>query len=160
MAALLEALPELRYLRTITTRPMRPGEENSHEYEFVTPKEYEQRKSHSSHWDETEYNGFYYGANAEESQHLLAQGVYVVCSVAPSQKILNEMLDVYGPRLVTVWIDTPQHVARERIAADSSRSARQEDDRLKSSFAYTFIPTGNLESDKSAFISMVAGIIA
>lgn len=54
VAGALEQMPELTYLRTVTTRPMRSGEETSHEYTFVTQQEYEARRRASKEWDHTE----------------------------------------------------------------------------------------------------------
>jgi guanylate kinase len=159
VAALLQSRPDLSYLRTITTRQMRAGEEHSHEYEFVSLEEYNRRKQGSARWDETQYQDNYYGADAGKSIEQLAKGTNVICSIAPSQAILEQMEQVYQTKLVTIWVDTPSQVAQQRIKDDAQRRARQEDSALKSNFDHIFKPTGNLEADKDAFISLVADIL-
>lgn len=61
----LENSTNFIYLKTLTTRPQRQGEEDSLEYEFVTNSDYDEARSHSELWDHTEYKGFKYGADVE-----------------------------------------------------------------------------------------------
>lgn len=158
IAATLRGIPELRYLRTITTRPRRDGEDHSHEYEFVNPTEYAERRLHSAHWDETSYHGYVYGADIDQSLHLLANGTNIICAVAPSRPIIEQMFTVYGKQ-PTIWLDTPAAVARQRIQADKVRAARQEDEALKSTFDRVFTPVGNIQQDTAAFMALVTKIL-
>jgi guanylate kinase len=159
IAAALHSLSELRYLRTATTRPMREGEERSYEYEFVSPAEYTKRREHSLDWDETLYHGYAYGADVDVSRRLLASGTNIICAVAPSLPIIQQMFSVYGLQ-PTVWLDTPAAIARQRIQSDDIRSARQENEVLKDTFDFIFTPVGDIRQDCTAFTSLVAKILS
>lgn len=154
----LHHMPELSYLRTITTRPRRPGEDNSHEYEFVSTVEYEQRSQLSPHWDHTEYHGYSYGADVNESLQLLANGQNIICAVAPDPTIIGQMFRVYGLQ-PTVWLDVPAEVARQRVQIDSTRAAPQESDELKLTFDHVFRPVGDIATDGRAFANLVKQIL-
>jgi guanylate kinase len=160
VAAVMQTLPGIHYLRTITTRPKRPGESDSYEYEFVGVAEYERRRQASVRWDHTEYQGYFYGADTGESKRLLAVGTNYICAIAPSRTILDQMTAVYGTKLIAIWIDTPAAVARERIRGDNLRAARQEDSSLRADCDYTFTPKGDVAVDTAAFTALIGRILS
>lgn len=159
VSAALTALPQLTYLRTYTTRPMRPGEEQSHEYHFVTDKQYNALRVASTHWDHTAYNGYSYGADSANIQKLLARGKHIICAVAPDLAVVNEMAAMYGAKPLTIWINTPTDVALQRTADDELRAAREEDATAAEHFTIIFQPTGKVEADIRAFAELLKPVI-
>jgi guanylate kinase len=155
----LETVPNLVYLQTTTTRPLRNGEHASHEYIFVTDSEYEQRRSASNSWDHTDYGGYKYGANIDDYTRQLERDINVIVTVPPDKKIMTAMKRLYGSEPITIWIDTPLADAKARVADDALRHARKQSDNIKKDFTYVFTPTNNEHADKKTFAAMVAKFI-
>lgn len=155
----LRNIPALEYLKTVTTRPQRAGEESSHEYVFVGDAEYERCKLASQHWDHTEYNGYKYGADVEDVRHKLEKGIDIICSVAPDRQVIADMTKLYDERPITVWIDTSREVARARISDDVVRRSRDEDESIKREFDSIFTPAGDLGSDYSNFADLIRALL-
>ncbi len=155
----LQALPELVYLRTYTTRPMRPGETASHEYEFVNPAEYDRLRDESASWDHTEYHGYSYGADVAGIFRKLQDGQDIICSVAPSPAIIAQVTGLYGTMTITVLIDTSRQIAQRRTATDAKRAARTRDESLDDiRFDHIFAPQGTLETDVKDFTELIRNI--
>ncbi len=151
----LENTTNLIYLKTHTTRPRRPGEGSSPEYEFVADDEYEESRRHSKQWDHTEYGGYKYGADVEFIRQRLAQGADVICAVAPNLQVIEGMTSLYGTLSKTIWINTPEQIAQRRIADDAQRASRKEDDSARQYFDYVFEPTGDIKVDCRAFLQLL-----
>ncbi|HSW66252.1 MAG TPA: hypothetical protein VLI54_03895 [Bacillota bacterium] len=156
----LERLPNLVYLKTVTTRPQRPDEANKPEYEFVTNFQYEKRRLSSRNWDHADYNGFKYGTDVDAIRRQLRSGVNVICSVMPDLQIIDTMRRRYKTVPLTIWIDAPHEVAMERTQDNLLRLDREEDDAVKASFGKIFTPTGDLKKDKAAFVKLLKPLLA
>ncbi len=156
----LEHVPNLVYLKTVTTRPQRPDEAGKPEYEFVTNFQYEKRQLSSKNWDHADYNGFKYGADVDGVRRQLRSGINVICSVMPDLEIMQTMRTRYKTIPFTIWIDTPAEVAKERIQDDLLRLDREEDDAVKASFGKIFTPTGDLKKDKTRFTELLKPLLA
>ena len=63
--AAADKVSSLEYIRAVTTRPRRPEETDTVEYDFVTPEEYLKRREMSKHRDHNEIHGFWYGADMD-----------------------------------------------------------------------------------------------
>lgn len=159
IGAALRVVPGLSYLHTVTTRPPREGEQKSFEYDFVSREAYQQLRQRSKQWDHTAYKGNWYGADVAAARELLGRGQHVICSVAPDDQVIHNMARLYGVPPLTIWVDTPTQVARERIAHDVERSGRNEDANARSGFVRIFLPQGNLERDKTAFIELIEELL-
>ncbi len=155
----LEHLPDVKYLKTYTTRPKRTTETNSIEYVFVSDSEYEKLKAASKSWDHTDYVGYKYGADVDQIKADLANGTSVICSVVPNMNEIKRMAALYGQEPILIWIDTPPHVAKQRLAGDAARKARIEDDSIRQHFNVLFRPTGNLEEDASRFTQSLKSLL-
>jgi guanylate kinase len=155
----LENVPNLKYLKTHTTRPQRKNEEASHEYIFVSPQKYASLKKQNPQWNHTGYNGFDYGADVSEIKQLLNKGVNIICSVVPDQEVIDEMSQLYGTKAITIWLDTPGETAVRRIKKDRLRHLRSEKINLAESSDYIFNPKGVLKEDKRLFIELILRII-
>ena len=157
VSEVLKRIQNLEYLKTYTTRPMRLGEESSHEYIFVSQPEYDQLQAASPRWDHTAYNGFSYGADVKNIYHSLKSGTNIVCCVAPDADIVSLVRDTYHAETVIIMIDTPKDVAIARIAQDTQRSARKEEI-FGMVVDYTFKPTENLSADIKRFHKLITTI--
>lgn len=166
--AALRQLPGLEYLRTTVTRPMRPDEQDSSEYEFVSVDEYDRRRRCSRLWDHSEYDDHYYGADIEAARRLLHQGVPLICGVIPDGTY-QQMGERYGLKPVLIWVDTPLETANRRLLATGDvRRARRihhslqqpaAGDTIRRSSQYIFTPTGNVADDERLFTDLLADII-
>lgn len=160
VGAALANIPELHYVRTVTTRPPRKGETGSFEYDFVSEDEYARRRSASAGWDHTKYMGHEYGADIAAVKTWLEGGQPVICSVAPDLFIINEMQEHYGMKPIKIWINAPVRVAKQRLQDDLDRLSRAETDRVKGDFDFIFEPTGNLAADKREFTRILENVLA
>lgn len=158
VGAALDAIDNLETVVTYVTRPMREGEENAHEYVFVSDSEYAANMAKSNNWDETIYAGYKYGADGEKYMNDLEAGINVIVAVAPDMNIIKGMAQKYGVQPVTIWIDTDEAIAHDRIKNDHERVARAESSSIKDRFDIIFTPTGDYEMDKTAFIKLIEKI--
>ena len=157
--AAMEQISDLSYLRTVTTRPPRTGEQNGIEYQFVSEQAYEVARAESAQWDHSEYQGYKYGADVAKIRNQLQNGTNIICSIAPSGEILAQMKHLFGPNPVTIWIDTSPEVANERIKNDLLRASRHEDSSLRTEMEYLFTPANRLSADRVAFTTLIESII-
>lgn len=155
----LEQLPDIKYLKTYTTRPKRVTEANSIEYIFVSDAEYDTLRAASRSWDHTDYAGYKYGANVDQAKTDLASGKSIICSVVPDMKEIGHMSALYEQNPILIWIDTPQDIARERLSEDATRKARNEDESIKQYFNVLFDPTGDVEKDTSRFTQSLKSLL-
>jgi guanylate kinase len=157
--AALDTLDNCETVLTYTTRPRREGEDDSHEHAFVSDEEYEVLKARSSNWDETIYADHKYGADGAKYAKDLQDGMNIIVPVAPDYKIIQMMSAKYHVEPVTIWIDTDEATAHERIESDSERSSRSETASIKNQFDIIFEPTGDMDADIAAFIQIVSDVI-
>ncbi|HSH18099.1 MAG TPA: hypothetical protein VK978_01825 [Candidatus Saccharimonadales bacterium] len=155
----LQALPELVYIKTYTTRPMRASEESSHEYVFVDEAQYSQRRQAAIEWDHTEYAGFKYGADAGAVKAAIGTGKTVICSVAPDLSVIEEMAKLYIAEPITFWIKVPKELAKQRVYGDDIRDSRSEDIAISTNFDQVFEPVGNLEKDIALFVDLLRSLM-
>lgn len=166
--AALKRLPKLHYLRTAVTRPMRPDEQDSPEYDFVTPDEYDSRRRSSHSWDHSEFDGYYYGADIAAVTRQIEQGESFICAVIPDDTY-RQMGERYGLKPVVIWIDTPLEVANQRLMdLGNALRARRIHHPLQQPRAGQIIrqlsdivmdPTGDLSADQARFTALLSGII-
>lgn len=155
----LDVLDNFETVVTYVTRPPRSGEEQSHEYIFVSDQEYEELKSSSKNWDETLYAGYKYGADGAKYFKDLHDGVNVIVAVAPDINIIRGMAQKYGVQPTTIWIDVDQSKTQDRIKSDDERSKREESAAIKDEFDIIFKPTENVETDSANFIKLLNDIV-
>jgi guanylate kinase len=154
----LRVLPGLLYLKTYTTRPMRAGEEKTHEYIFVTDDQYAQLRAASSHWDHTEYASHFYGADTRQVKDELTKGRNVICSVAPDITVIREMAALYEVNPITIWIDTPADIAKLRTRHDTLRKSREDNHQVSRYFDYIYKPSNSLLKDRTTFVDLLRAV--
>jgi guanylate kinase len=118
--ALLEALAELRYSVSFTTRAPRAGEENSRDYVFISIEEFEAgiRAGRWAEW--AQVHGNYYGTSAEVLDQTLAAGrdLLLEIDVQGARQICARF-----PESVAIFIRPPSMDAlRRRLEARGTES--------------------------------------
>jgi guanylate kinase len=126
---LLKARKECVYSISSTTRPMRAGEQNGVQYEFVTREEFERRRSAGYFLEWAEVHGQFYGTPARFVDEQVKQSRVVVLEV-----------DVQGgasvrrarPDSVSVFVSPPSFaVLRERLLRRGTDSAEVVERRMR-----------------------------
>ncbi len=76
-------MPEQNFVYSVsmTTRPMRPGEENGKDYFFVTKEEFEKRIEEGKFLEHAEFVGNYYGTPIDEVNKQLDNGKEVILEI-------------------------------------------------------------------------------
>lgn len=99
----LEHFPDLRYLVTVTTRPMRPGESQGDPYDFVSREEFEKRvkAGYFIEWKEL-FNGHLYGVPREPVERALKEGVDLIKDI----DVLGarDVIAAYGKRVCSIFV--------------------------------------------------------
>lgn len=147
----LKVVPNVRYLKTYTTRPQREDESPSVEYQFVTDAEYDAVRAASTSWDHTSFGTHKYGADTALIKSELARGANIICAVVPDASEISRMAKLYEQIPMLVVINTPGHIATERIKLDRQRASRSTNDLTQLSPDVLFEPTGELPMDIENF---------
>ncbi len=79
--ALLEQLPDTVWSVSVTTRPMRAGDQSGPSYEFVSCEEFERRESAGAFLESAEYVGNKYGTPRLPVEEALGSGRNVVLEI-------------------------------------------------------------------------------
>lgn len=170
--ALLQAVPSIKYLSNYTTRPPRQGEspEGSFEYQFVSPDQYQQLRSQSSHWDHAEYYGYAYGADIDAQTKLLQDGISLICAIVPDTQTLDRLTQVYPVMPTLIWVDVPLEVANNRILSSGDKGRidrlnqpipeRINADVVRSHADYIFKPDPDRETANHQFVEFVKNILS
>lgn len=127
---MLEAIPEMRFSVSVTTRAPRSGERNGVDYHFLSEEAFWQREKEGDLLEYVEvYKGFYYGtlcstveAAAREAPVLL--DIDVIGALNVQQK--------YGSQALTLFIAPPSmEVLEERLKSRATESAEKRAERLE-----------------------------
>ncbi len=129
----LEAVPDLRYSVSCTTRPPRPGEEHGRDYFFLSQDEFEEGVRTGRFLEWALVHGRYYGTDGRIVHGWLQEGWDVILEI-----------DVQGARQVrarhpsatTIFILPPSmEVLRQRLQGRGTESPEQLELRLKAAFS-------------------------
>ncbi len=78
---LKERHPQLHLPLTVTTRPMRPGEQHGREYRFISPEEFLKIEREGKFLETSLLHGRFYGTPSDEIGKPLAEGRNVILKV-------------------------------------------------------------------------------
>lgn len=81
MRAFLQAHQDWQRCVTITSRPMRPGEKNGHDYIFVSREEFKKKIDNDEFLEWIEYTGNFYGTSRASVEELIKKGLNIVLRV-------------------------------------------------------------------------------
>ena len=86
---LVQAVPNLRMSRSYTSRPMRPGEQDGVDYNFISRDRFEAMIREDAFLESADVFGNYYGTATADTERVLASGQDIVL-----------VIDVQGAKLV------------------------------------------------------------
>jgi guanylate kinase len=95
---LVKITPELRMSRSYTSRPMREGERDGVDYNFITREQFEQMAREQSFLEWADIYGNYYGTGAADTEDCLALGedVVLVIDVQGARQVRHRGLENIG----------------------------------------------------------------
>lgn len=116
---LLNWSSNLVYSVSCTTRPPRGGEQNGHDYFFVTREQFEQRITGNDFLEHAEYNGNYYGTPRRfiEDQLSVGKDVLLDIEVQGAGQVIRSVRQgtfAYPQALVTVFLMPPSLESLEK----------------------------------------------
>ncbi len=127
--ALIERRDDLEVAISATTRPQRPGEEDGHDYHFLTEEEFERRVAAGDFVEHATYSGHRYGTLRSELETRMASGAPVVLEieVQGARQIRDTM-----PEAVRIFIAPPNEEAlRNRLVGRGTDDPEQVEARLR-----------------------------
>jgi guanylate kinase len=123
--ALLERFPSLELSVSATTRPPRPGEEDGHDYWFLSPEEFEKRLQGEEFLEHATYAGHRYGTLRSELDRA-DQGLVLEIELQGARQVRKAL-----PEALQVFIKPPSLDAlRTRLIGRGAESAEQIERRL------------------------------
>jgi guanylate kinase len=95
---LVKITPELRMSRSYTSRPMREGERDGVDYNFITREQFEQMAREQAFLEWADIYGNYYGTGAADTEDCLALGedVVLVIDVQGARQVRHRGLENIG----------------------------------------------------------------
>lgn len=125
-------LPDIMYSVSYTTRPIRDGEENGHEYFFVDRAEFERLIAQNEFLEYAEVHGNLYGTSRAQVEKVMASGKDVLIEIdVQGAAILHDKV----PDAVSIFILPPSFpVLRTRLTLRATESSGDLQLRLVNSF--------------------------
>jgi guanylate kinase len=95
---LVKVTPDLRMSRSYTSRPMRDGERDGVDYNFITREQFEQMAREQAFLEWADIYGNYYGTGTADTERCLAAGedVVLVIDVQGARQVRSRGLDNIG----------------------------------------------------------------
>jgi len=119
----LEALPEVGYSVSLTTRPPRFGEEEGRHYHFVTKRQFEEEIANDRFLEFAEVHGNLYGTSRIQADRMMNEGQDVILEI-DVQGALQVMEKV--PEAISIFIMPPSFdVLKARLI---SRATEKDED--------------------------------
>lgn len=118
--ALLQARTDVGYSVSATTRPPRHGEQDGHDYHFLTAEEFERRVAAGEFLEYATYGGNRYGTLRSEIDRVLGGGRHAVLDieVEGARQVMEKM-----PKAVRVFVLPPSaKVLVERLRGRDTES--------------------------------------
>ena len=119
---LVEQVPHLRMSRSYTSRPMRPGEADGVDYNFVTRERFETMAAGGEFLESADVFGNLYGTCAADTEKLLAAGddVVLVIDVQSARKVRAR-----GVQTCAVFVMPPSFEMLERRLRGRSKDSEE-----------------------------------
>jgi guanylate kinase len=128
----LATVPDVGYSTSYTTRPKRVGEDDGREYFFISPRDFEHRRSQGEFLECAEVHGNLYGTSRKTVESILESGrdVILEIDVQGAKLVLEQM-----PGAVSIFIMPPSfEVLRARLTARATERSDDLNLRLRNSF--------------------------
>lgn len=105
-------------LVSVTTRPMRPGEEEGIDYYFVSEEQFKKYQDNNELLQEVNFNGKNYGTTVSEMERVFASGKTPVVIVEPGGVTqFEELEEKYNFQVYSVFVHASLNVLQERFFA-------------------------------------------
>ncbi len=126
--ALMTRIPRSVRLVTTTTRPMRPGEQEGHDYYFISKETFQQKREQGQFLECNEYAGNWYGTDKQLLEQLLATYDVVFSQIeVHGRSIIKE----HGiPHLAIFLMPESLDILRKRIEQRGGLTKEIIDERL------------------------------
>jgi guanylate kinase len=111
LAKLRETHPEIFFAVTVTTRPMRPGEVEGHDYIFIKPERFEQLLNRGEFLEHAEVYGRHYGVPKWALRGALSEGRDAVVKVDVQGAATIRRL---APQALLIFLAAPSFEELER----------------------------------------------
>jgi len=163
---LLDRVPELESTVSATTREIRPGERNGHEYWFLTPEEFLARIEAGGFLEHIEYvSGHRYGTLRDELDRIEARG-HVPLLELETQGALDVKANL--PNAVTIFIRAPVEELERRLRERATESTGEigerialARDQLRQAYAFDYVvENDDLEQAVDRLRELVSGLLA
>lgn len=122
LSRLLNAVDNLYYSISYTTRPPRPGERHGEHYYFVSPDDFERMREHGEFLESALVHGHFYGTHRKFVETRLDQGHDLILDidVQGAESLANIM-----PEAPRIFLMPPSYeVLRQRLCARGSDHAQ------------------------------------
>jgi len=127
----LDAVPDLGYSVSLTTRAPRFGEEDGRHYHFVSKEEFEREIAENGFLEYAEVHGNLYGTSKKEIDRITSEGSDVILEIdVQGAAIVMEKV----PDAITIFILPPSfETLRARLIARATEGSSDLDLRLRNS---------------------------
>ncbi|ACF13378.1 Guanylate kinase [Chloroherpeton thalassium ATCC 35110] len=127
---ILAEVPNLYFSVSATTRKMRPGEQEGHEYFFLSKEEFEQKIAEKRFIEYEQFFGNYYGTLKDKTDERLEKGENLLFDLDVKGAV--NLKKLYGEHAVLIFIKPPSLEAlKERLLKRSSDSIAEIENRLE-----------------------------
>ena len=164
---LLEAVPELKFSISATTRHKRDYEEDGKDYYFITPENFKERLANDEflEWQEV-YKDQFYGSLKSEVERIWENGGTVIIDVDVLGGL--NIKKFYGENALAVFIEPPtmeelvNRLKKRGTETDESLKKRMDKAEYELSFANQFdkiVLNDDLETAQGEMIDLVRGFL-
>jgi guanylate kinase len=117
---LVQIVPDLRMSRSYTSRPVRGGERDGVDYNFITRDRFESMIRQDAFLEYADVFGNHYGTGREDTEHLLAAGqdVVLVIDVQGARQVRGRGIETVG-----VFVLPPSAAVLERRLRGRSKDS-------------------------------------
>ena len=117
----MEEIPELMFYVSATSRPIREGEKNGVDYNFLSKEEFENKIQNNEfvEWEEV-YGSQFYGTLKSEIERIQDSGKIPVSDI--DVKGAMNIKSFYLENALVVFIKAPLEIIRERLIARGTES--------------------------------------
>jgi guanylate kinase len=126
--AALDAVPELSYSVSATTRAPREGEVNGRDYIFLSREEFEERISEGQFLEWAEYSGNLYGTPERRVEELLKSGLSVILEIElQGARLVRQK----RPDAIMIFVRAPSlKETRKRLLGRATENSEALDQRM------------------------------
>ena len=127
----LEALPDVGYSISLTTRPPRFGEEEGRHYHFVTKRQFEDEIANDTFLEYAEVHGNYYGTSRSQTERITNEGRDVILEIDVQGAL--QVMEKLRPA-VSIFIMPPSFdVLKARLTSRATENNEDLELRLRNS---------------------------